>query len=73
MCVRTVHTEQCLISEFVSAESTGPAKVVKAGNPPKTRRGGKVRIPECVSEKIIHADQEQIWSSRSSGGLLTNS
>lgn len=32
----------CLISESVCTESTGPAKVVKAGNPPKTRRGGKV-------------------------------
>lgn len=26
------------------SESTGPAKVVRAGNPPKTRRGGKVRF-----------------------------
>lgn len=62
-----------LISEFVSAESTGPAKVVKAGNPPKTRRGGKVSIPECLFEKIICTDQGQIWSSGSSDGLLTNS
>lgn len=26
----------------VPTESTGPAKVVRAGNPPKARRGGKV-------------------------------
>lgn len=29
---------------FVSSEPSGPAKVVKAGNPPKPRRGGKVRL-----------------------------
>lgn len=33
----------------VSTESTGPAKVVRAGNPPKGRRGGKVRLSARLS------------------------
>lgn len=33
----------CNVSHLcVPTESTGPAKVVRAGNPPKARRGGKV-------------------------------
>lgn len=40
----------CNVSHLcVPTESTGPAKVVRAGNPPKARRGGKVILCMCLS------------------------
>lgn len=49
-----------VISIRPPTESTGPAKVVKAGNPPKARRGGKVITPVCLYDQIFCAQVEQM-------------
>lgn len=47
----------------VPAEPSGPAKVVRAGNPPKARRGGKVSFSVCVSAEEPHRSSSTITTT----------
>lgn len=63
-CIQTVHM---VLTVFLcdSTEPPGPTKVVKAGNPPKAKRGGKV-MKYSLSSEMRNKHQKQLKEKKKS-------